>query len=398
MRAADLTVVAPDPTRHAEAIYGLIDLEWPGTGEHCREGRIAHSHYDWGASRIGVLGGEVVTHFGVYELVLRVGVARVRTGGVNLVLTHPEHRGRGLMTETTRAALRAMREGSYHISVLCNATEGYYGRFGYVPVWPETRYTARVEDLPAGLPEVRARPFEPGHREDLAALYNRLNETLTGTAVRPTYRRTKEPGGLRGSLWSGPDGEVGGYVVYDLAPEAGLLWLDDSAGGVEERLRVLRVLAGEHGCERLVLSRIPREDPLCRELRALGCTVEERYSGTGGWMARVLDLGSLLRALAPELERRLSRSSLAGWHGELALATEDEEAVLGIEGGRVRVLGGGSGRHSVRGGTALVRLLLGSSSVRETVEGWRVELRGDASQLVEALFPAQHPALSNADL
>jgi len=67
-------------------------------------GRITESHYDWGTSRIGVVDGTSVTHFGVYDIAMRVGVTWLRTAGVQLVTTLADHRGRGLMTETVQAA------------------------------------------------------------------------------------------------------------------------------------------------------------------------------------------------------------------------------------------------------------------------------------------------------
>lgn len=398
MPSSGLEILAPDPRLHAEAMYELIDLEWPGTGDGCRDGRIAHSHYDWQASRIGVLDGRVVTHLGVYDILMRVGTARVRTGGVNLVVTHPEHRGSGLMTETIQAALGAMRDLGYDLSVLCNATEGYYGRFGYVPAWPEIEYAIKTSDMPREAPAMELQPFTPGHRDELAALYNRENETLTGTAVRPTYRRTKAPGNYQGRLWTGDSGRVEGYVVYGANARRGWLWHDDSAGDPEQRLRALGALAREHACPEVRFERLPHDGPLCRRLRALNCTAETRYSETGGWMVRIVNLRSLLGKLVGELSLRLVRSHLAGWRGDLLVATREEEALLGIERGRVRLLDRGGSPHAICRGAGFARLVVGSASPAETIESSGIEMSGDAYELVEVLFPRRDPQMGGADL
>jgi hypothetical protein len=40
---------------------------------------------------------------------MRIGTARVRTAGVNLPITHPEYRGRGLMAQAFARSLAEMR-------------------------------------------------------------------------------------------------------------------------------------------------------------------------------------------------------------------------------------------------------------------------------------------------
>src|SRR6186997_1034751 len=95
-----LRIIPPDPVAQGDALFALLDLEWTGIDESLRAGQILHSHYDWNTARVGLLGERLVTHFGVYYITMRVGVARVRVAGVNLVATHPAERGRGLMTQT----------------------------------------------------------------------------------------------------------------------------------------------------------------------------------------------------------------------------------------------------------------------------------------------------------
>ena len=58
----------------------------------CRAPLIAHSHLDWDISRIGLIGGRIVIYWGVYDLQMRIGTARVRTAGINLPITYPGQR------------------------------------------------------------------------------------------------------------------------------------------------------------------------------------------------------------------------------------------------------------------------------------------------------------------
>ena len=197
---------APDPQQHATALFALLDSEWPGSGDEARNGRVLHSHYDWQASRIGMLGDQLVTHYGVYDIQMRIGMASLRTAGVNLVVTQPQQRGRGLMTATAQASLAAMHTAGYDLSLVCNATEGFYGRLGYLFAWPEHDFLIDVAHLPSEASDVALVAVQPSQRADFAALYNRDHAQITGTAVRPTFARGKHPGNRRGVCWHDQQG------------------------------------------------------------------------------------------------------------------------------------------------------------------------------------------------
>ena len=86
--SADFTLVAPDPNTHADALYKFAFGDY-------RPSRIRDSHYDWAASRIGLIDGEVATHVAIYDVGMRIGSAVVKTAGVNLVATREDPRGVG---------------------------------------------------------------------------------------------------------------------------------------------------------------------------------------------------------------------------------------------------------------------------------------------------------------
>ena len=97
MQHVDSLHIVPASECDPDALYDFIGEGWKDRsgidlGESCRQGRIAHSTYDWAASQVGKLDGKPVTHIGVWDLQMRVGHSFVRTGGVNLVCTAPEQR------------------------------------------------------------------------------------------------------------------------------------------------------------------------------------------------------------------------------------------------------------------------------------------------------------------
>jgi predicted acetyltransferase len=398
MGTHQLSIIPPDQAIHADALFALLNVEWLGIDPVLRAGRISHSHYDWSASRIGLFGERIITHFGVYDISMRIGVARVRAAGVNLVATHPEERGRGLMTQTGHAAVGAMRTHGYDLSVICNGTERYYGRFGYVLGWPEhdvVVQTADLPDEPLGFEPLKC-PTE--QRADFAALYNQENAIVTGTAVRPTFPHGKHPGNGRGLYWTDERGATAGYIFFDVHEPSSTLWHDDSAGDVEQRLRLFGALARQLGCAQVRCERLAYRSALGRRLRRLNCRVEAKYIQGGGWMVRIVNLMPLLEKLAPELERRLAGSWLAGWRGNLLVVGDDQQATLAIDGGRVRVEPPRESSHVLRAGPALAQLVVGTDAPDELMATATIELGGDAGLLLPLLFPAQNPQMSSEDL
>ena len=70
----ELRISAPDPDHDAPQLIDLICKTfavgsgyWKGE-RICRRGYLLKSNYDWHASRVGKLGGEIITHFRDLEI------------------------------------------------------------------------------------------------------------------------------------------------------------------------------------------------------------------------------------------------------------------------------------------------------------------------------------------
>ncbi|MGH2356119.1 MAG: hypothetical protein ACRDJN_31310, partial [Chloroflexota bacterium] len=351
-----------------------------------------------------------VTIFGVYDLTMRVGAARLRAAGVNLEFTDPEYRDQDVFRQTASASIDAIRPRGYDLSVAFG-NEAFFSDLGYTFGWRELMWFVRTSDLPAQAPTFDLQPFEPVHRDDLAALYNQEHDTLTGTAVRPTYLRNKHPGDFQGYLWTGEDGAPAGYVI--VGPEAtrgwrnpatvganhrgyeSLLWHDESAGDPEARLRVLGMLARQLGCAEVAFDRLHYLSPLGRRVRQMRCRIAQQYRA---YVLRIVNLPSLFEKLAPVLSQRLSASPLANWSGTLLVASEDESVTLSIERSQVRVGPPAESPNAVHAGRALAQLVVGSDAPAETVQATGITLSGQAAPIVEILFPMQYPQMDNQAL
>jgi hypothetical protein len=292
------------------------------------------------------------------------------------------------------AALQAMRAGGYDMSVLFGIPD-FYHKFGYVRAWASAAHVVMLSDLPAEPPDVRLRKFAVRARDDLTALYNREYATVTGTAVRPTYPRSRRPGRWQGFGWLHDSGLLGGYLL--VSRDRGTLSCVEACGDPEQILRAAAALARKWSCHKVHFEPLPYRGPLARRIRRGTCRVDSRYTHSGGPMVRIVRLPGALAKMAAELSRRLRRSHLAGWRGRLLIADAETKAVLTIGPSGVRLAGNGTSRHAIRGGHEIAQLLLGTDEPEEIVEAAGMRLSGDARKLLPVLFCNQHPLLSPWD-
>ena len=319
MQYIDSLHIVPASKYDPEALYDFIGEGWKDRsgidlGESCRQGRIVHSTYDWAASQVGKLNGKLVTHVGIWDLQMRVGHSFVRTGGVNLVCTHPEQRKKGLMRKTLDATLAALSDQRYDMSILLGSE--MYAKFGYVPAWPATEYVVRTAELSSMAPSVQVQPFDPyvlGNREALASFYNQDHAGITGTVRRPTLQLGQAPNipGDEGWFLINAIGDRVGYILGCANPDRSVYTISHAGGNSEQVLRVAANLAQQHKCERVRFCRLPYKSPLCRQLRrtipTLSSQPEQRDDS---WWIRLINLRTTLEKIAPELELRLAKSHL----------------------------------------------------------------------------------------
>jgi predicted acetyltransferase len=400
VNADELHIIAPERRKHAEQLYDFFakvfpDLGYYGSRRMARTAYFGNSHYDWKASRIGFLGDEIVTHFGVWDYQMRIGAARVRTGGVGAVGTHGDYRRQGLMDRTARASLQAMRDLGYDMTMLFGI-RNYYHKFGYVRAWTETTLFVSTGEFPEEKPPLPLRKFPVAQIKRYADLYNAYYATYTGTAVRPTYLGTQPwNSSMEGYAWSGGNGKPDGYVL--VSRRGRQIRAHEYCADADQALCTLGYLSRRWHCDEVRFETLPYASELATRLRRGNCRVETHCARSGSAMVRMLNLPQAMGKLAGELNRRLQSSHLAGWHGDLLLADTWDEVMLSVDAGRVAVAPVAATPHAIRGGDSVVQLLIGTEAPAEVAEAGGMQISGDAAALMEVLFPAQYPQLMTAD-
>jgi hypothetical protein len=397
--ARDLQVSAPDPAKDADQLIDLLCKTFSASegywkGERiCRNGYLLNSNYDWDISRVGRIGGQLVTHFGVWRFLIRVGHARVLAAGIGSVATNGGYRKKGFLREVANATLDALRESDYDISLLFGIPD-FYEQFGYCRAWTWLNATIETARISGSTVRARLEQGRSGARADLAALYNRENGILTGTAVRPAFPLGNPLTESDVYVWK-QNKEVAGFVF--VGGTGNTLDVRSWAGDPEMILAVTKRLATARLASSVQFQWIHYQSKLARFLRQLNCTFKSDYCSSGGPMIRIASLRRFVTRLRPELENRLRRSYLSAWRGDLFLNNRQEAVTLRIDEGKIQILRGAPSPNSISGGEEIAQLMFGTDEPQQTVDAGRIRLRGQAKVLVPVLFPNQHPALSAWD-
>jgi predicted N-acetyltransferase YhbS len=393
-----LRIQAPDPALHRSGIYELTARAFSrGSGywgwmDHCRGGYWEDSPYDWEASRIGLLGDRIVTHFGVWGHGFRIGSCVVRAAGIGAVATDGTLLRRGLMRTTAAACVEALAGHGYDLTMLFGIRD-FYHRFGYVRCFVGPDWIVRAEHLRPTCKTPRLKRVTSDW-DGLADVANRTYGGITGTAVRPTYHHNPSPKLRKGYRWDDDRGGVRGFVV--VAEHRDRFYVVDHGGDEEEVTAAVASLARKASFREVTFEALPYHTALCRRLRRGTCRLEQTFVERGAAMGRLCDLERTLRKISPELGRRLRRSAAGDWCGELLLADARERVVLAIEAGRVRVRRPERGErfaHAIRGGEEMLQLIIGSDEPSEVAAMASMRLTGEAPRLLPVLFPDQKPCL-----
>jgi hypothetical protein len=306
------------------------------------------------------------------------------------VATHDHYRKRGFLRQTANATLNALRESDYDISLLFGVPN-LYERFGYRRAWTWLNATVEVDRAPVETVPGRLERSGTGARADLAALYNRENATLTGTAVRPVFPLGNPLIESDIYLWR-RNQKVTGFVF--VGGTGNTLEVRSWAGDPEAILAAVKRLAKARGLGSIRFRWIHYQSRLSRFLRRQNCDFKSDYQSSGGPMILTVSLQRFMTRLRPELEDRLRQSYLSTWSGDLLLDDSDAAVTLRINQGKIQLLPGAPSQNSITGGEGLAQLMFGTDDPHETIESAGIRLRGDAKILVSVLFPNEHPALS----
>lgn len=245
-------------------------------------------------SLVGLSGGQIVAHVGVYPLPLVIGGCPVMAGGIGNVATLPEARGKGYMSRLLHAAIEHMDKQRWPVSVLWGDRRRY-GNFGWERAGSSLHLTVPRSYL-ANTVRAHVRETVQFDAETIAVL-KRHYEHMPYRVERPDFSRKLTKAGTRlftsDAGYAIVRGEQGGnQTVIEVA----------SATGEEPEL-VAGVLDYTFGSTANVVTEAA---PSVRLERLLGMASSWTSQAMG--MFRLNDWPALMHTMRPYLEEKVKQA------------------------------------------------------------------------------------------
>ena len=358
--ACSYEIRAPRTRREAIALadlYGKAFGNWPRLYELCQDVLFRRMPREqWRLSRaMWAADGTPVAQVRIADRTMRLGAAMLRVAGIGDVATLPSHRKRGLMRTLFAHVNQFMRDEGYDLSLLFGISS-FYDKLGFVTgLSTDWLIAARQQlaELKAPYRGRRARRSDAEairrlHLDDLATrdgAMARWGDVWLRRACREKWcRLIEDPRGRPRAYWSG-----------EPRPDDAFALTEVSLGRKPDRETAVSVLAdlakAARACEKPKLRiELPVTHPIGQFCLADGCEVHRFIGHRGGAMVRIVGLESLCRHMAPEWQRLLAASPVAGWTGRLRLKADTGTVDLAIARGKVHLRAKPVGRKPSAGG------------------------------------------------
>ena len=286
--------------------------------------------------------GQIVSSLCLIPWIWRYEDVDLPAGEMGIVGTLEGYRHRGLIRAQVEVFKCRLREHGCLLSHI-QGIPYYYRQFGYEYALPlEGGLRLEVRQVPA--PPDASFTFRLATQDDLpslARLYDEAAQDITLHAVRDEaiwrYLLTRTGGTeMERDTWlvQNVDRQTSGYMCIPkhhfgqelVVSEVSRLGFD-AALAVLDHLQTLAVERDKSG----VRLNLPGDCTLMQLARSL----DAHDLGTYAWQIHVPDVGALLRALVPVLERRVARSPFAGLTQDVRLSLYRETLLLRFVAGRL---------------------------------------------------------------
>jgi predicted N-acetyltransferase YhbS len=305
--------------------------------------------------RILILDGRVsgTVHIGCEDL--KIGRAYIRKGDVGEVAIVPEYQGKGYGNELLKDTVSWMKKERYDISRL-GGLRKFYRRFGYL------RFPRRYVEFSVGgkwwagaslveegeIPlekslERRIRPFNR-RKDELSyqCLCKKFNQSYVGFQVVSTnpgfffvfVENNKVLGYISGYRY---EKEMTQHEARITITEAG--YQRNKPYAFQSLIQYIYNHAFREGISRIT-GRLPFDPEVIGVLSELPVRFQivEAYGGSAGNMLQIVNLGSLLTGLIPELKARLKTSLSCSYTGVLEIQIEKDKVQLSINCGDIAIV------------------------------------------------------------
>jgi hypothetical protein len=308
----------------------------------------------------------------------RFGGVELRVAMLEMVVTHPDYRHRGLVRKQIEHFHKCAADQGFDLCII-EGIPYYYRQYGYAYAtdhWASDVLAAgRVPDG-GGAPSIRLRVATMADVVLLDGFYTQTMSQLAGWTMRShaEWRYLLEAAAYpMVMVEDATSGAALGYGVGWRRKETGAQIIESGLPAASTALALLQWCKANVGGE-LILG-WPAESVLVQVARSLGSSVHPADQ----WLLRAVDIPLLLQKLAPLLAARLAASAYAGLNATLTLNFYRQAYRLHFVAGElegVEPLGFVDASMGAEGGDlcippdAFIRLLLGFRSLDELADAW----------------------------
>jgi predicted N-acetyltransferase YhbS len=370
--------------------------------------------------------GKQLGGYRIYERVLRVGSARLVTGCIGGVYTRPEVRNQGVASSLMHDTIAYAQAHEYPL-LLLNGIPKFYHRYGFCDVYDlSTQELDRQAVLALPESSYRVRLATLDDAPDLLALYESQFGPYTGSFARTIeqqrhWMQHRQQGPIY--LAIDPAGQVRGYLCLTAAQAPGHFFMagtqtwelavDDWPATVA-LLQYHVQLVENQGAPKAFLYSVPPTSPVARWMAenlevvdistwdnpTFGWAVHEQTfrHRNAGWMARLVSLPALTRAMLPEWQARLQRS-LAHWSGEISFTIGNEAFTLRISGTNLSLLDTSDAAPDALAMTpqTFTQAIFGYRPIVSAIQVHERTLPSDLAAVLTVLFPTGQTWIPTSD-
>lgn len=394
----------------------IVDLISAVFVEKCRP-RYASQHYqdstyELDQSRVCIVDGKIVSYVRVSDRSMYIGEDIVKLGGIGMVVTSPEYRGRGYASALLRDATAYMEAKKYDLSLLFTTIQPFYMPLGWA-AFPQTTFELELHDKKTFTPsDWKSRQFDlEKDLTQISQIYDEHNKGRTGTILRSEQLWRdgySQQVGMLPSLVVEKDGQIGAYAnlafpdddqdidaylatYYPNLREVG--WRGTAPDNLLALCHAILEAAYERNVES-ISGRLTRHHPMTLMLSEesgspLSFSIHERV------MYRVISLERLFQKLIAKFEAELEKTGMTDQSGSFHFTAGYQGCTLNVNRGEVTVIADDSGETKVTLDTYyFLKLLFGDATFGQLDELNRIKginLQPDEITLFSTLFPKDEP-------
>lgn len=344
-------------------------------------------------TRIALWNGKLAGALRINSETIRLGEARLKTGGLGWVSTIPRYRKKGVASALVLDALDYLQRRNYHVSMLFGIPN-FYHRFGFTVTLAEHNAVIEAgEAATADKKGLRLRSAKPGDIPAIQKIHAAGDAATACSLLRSSAHITSQWEHWKAArVLTNGQGRVMGYVHGEREADCFVVKEADvaDANATGDLLHVCARLAADEALARIRFH-VPPTHSLARFLLQYQSIHEMHILGVPYGMMALVNTGETLESMIPEWESHLQHSALRDQRIEATLLVDREAWRIRANKGAIDVAQAtGSNKITLTPGN-LIHLITGYRHAEDILNQKRRMLTPNARALVETIFPKRNP-------